>query len=306
MRFIDLKSGEPAPAVRTVTALGYFDGVHIGHRELLRRTCKLADELSAVPAVWTFEHGNKDYGLCETEERLRLIADCGIKLAAVSDFSEIKDLSAEQFVKDVLEDLMHCAGAVCGYNFRFGKGASAGCADLSELLGKSGAVTVTVPEVRYGKLTVSSSAIRTALKAGEAELAAGMLGRAFSIRAEVVHGRGLGRTLGFPTVNQRFSPDALYPRFGVYCVKLFIDGAEYRGVANIGRSPTVAENGEVRAETFIFDFDDDIYGKQVRTELCRFLRDERKFDSREELAAAVAADIRNAENYFCPEQEQAL
>ena len=288
MRFIDLHTKAecrfPADAA---AALGNFDGVHVGHRRLF---AALPD--GAPRAVFTFADLAKagEHSLLTTlDERLSLIGGCMVDYAAVADFAEVRDLSPEDF-GDFLATELRISRAVCGYNFTFGKNASGGADDLCRLLGERGVGVTVVPEATVGGETVSSTAIRKALAEGDVGRAGAMLGREYSLTLPVAHGRALGRKLGFPTVNQPIPDSLAVPRYGVYAVRVNVDGAEYRGICNVGVRPTV-DGENLCAETHIVGFDGDLYGKVVTVSFDRFIRDERKFADADELRLAIGKDI---------------
>ena len=166
-----------------------------------------------------------------------------------------------------------------------------------------GGSTSIFPPYRFQNQTVSSSEIREALAVGNPERACLMMGRPYSLTAEVVHGKQLGRTLGFPTANQRFPKGRTVPKFGVYAVRIHIDGKIYFGVANVGVRPTVENTVSANCETFVFDYNGDLYGKTVTTEFCGFLRPEQHFPDIQVLKSAVALDMQSAALYFQAEKE---
>lgn len=284
-----------------VLCLGNFDGVHIGHRALIDRTLKIAEDMKPscpeiLSGAWFFSRSTKAYlsgnahaELTPLDEKLELLRTLGVELAFVADFETLKDLSPEEFVYRILKELCNCRFAVCGYDFRFGKQALGDAAALCSYL--SGSCDI-VDCVRCGTLPASSSSIREYLYEGDVEAAAKMLGRPYSLTSSVVHGKQLGRTLGFPTANLVFPEDKLIPKYGVYAtlVKLKDSEKTYIGVSNIGKNPTVNDKGkgDVTCETYILDFSGDIYGKEISVEFRKMLRPERKFPSLEELTSAIS------------------
>ncbi|MBR0326361.1 MAG: hypothetical protein IIX09_01010 [Clostridia bacterium] len=199
---------------------------------------------------------------------------------------------------DELIEECGCGLAVCGYNFTFGKGAAGDAQMLKALLAERGIETVIVENVLSDGISVSSAGIRAALAEGDVELAEKMLGREYTVTAEVIGGRQLGREWGFPTVNQHFFDGAAVPRKGVYASSCVIDGKKYGAVTNIGVRPTVSGgNDAVTAETHIFGFSGDLYGRRLSVALKHFIRPERKFENGDELKNAVLADIETAREY---------
>ncbi len=304
MKIIDLNTGEEAslsPDDRICCALGNFDGVHLGHRALL----KIAAEKKGCTksAVWTFSSPcSRDMSgvslLTDPDERLALFRECGIELVFLTDFYDVKEMSAETFVKSVLYEDCLIRRAVCGFNFRYGSHASGNAESLRETLSRLGGETLIVPATEHGGTVVSSSEIRRLLSLGRVEDAAAMLARPYSVCSEVLHGKRLGRTLGFPTANQRFPEGRAVPRFGVYAVRVTVDGKCYCGVANVGVRPTVENTNAANCESFLFHFDGTLYGKRIRTEFLSFLREEQRFRDVGTLKRAVDQSIAEAAAYF--------
>ena len=291
MRCIDLENNaECSFAADAAVALGNFDGVHIGHRRLF-------DALGsdARRAVFTFADLRREGLICTLDERLRLIGECGAEFAAVADFADVKQMSAPRFVQLLCESL-DVRRLVCGYNFTFGAGGTATAGDLRTLAAANGVETVVVPPVEVGGAVVSSSRIRELISAGDMEGAAALLGRRWGFALPVVHGRELGRRMGYPTVNQLFPAELIAPRYGVYASRVTFRGETRGGVTNVGVRPTV-DGAALTAETHVFDFDGGLYGEVVRVELCAFLRPERRFASVDELFAQVARDAERARSY---------
>ncbi len=302
MEVIDLShSGAPIPA-DCVTALGLFDGVHRGHLTLLRRTVSLARARGCTPAVFTFTPASDAYKsslrLTTPEERLALLAAAGIEVVFYADFSAVKDLSPATFVSEVLIGSCHTRTAVCGYNFRFGKDAVGTPATLKTLMHASGArISVLPPKTLTDGTVISSSRIRALIRGGDMAGARTMLGRPYTLTAPILHGKALGRTLGIPTINQRFPQGAVIPAHGVYDVICEADGALYRGLANVGSRPTV-DGEDINCETHIIDFDGDLYGKLVTIYFGRMLRPEERFGSVAELQAAVFQNIKEIREHY--------
>lgn len=304
MTVINLKNGNEIKITDGMTlscALGNFDGVHRGHTALLKKATEKGT--CTHSAVWTFRRhprlcsGDESFSaLTTTEQRLSLFAGAGIDLAVLCDFPDVKDVSPEDFALRILYNECHVRRAVCGYNFRYGKNASGTPTALSEELKALGAEEITVDAVKSADgAVISSSAIRRFLEEGDIERANDFLGREFCISLPVSEGQRLGRTLGLPTVNQVFPPHLVIPRHGVYAAKCTVDGKEYKAIANIGVRPTVISHAEnVNCETHIIGFSGDLYEKTVPVRLCRFLRDEKKFSSVDELKSAILADEERA------------
>lgn len=279
----------------SAVALGNFDGMHIGHQAVIEKTVLLGEK-GLVPTVLLFdEHslktvtGEAPPRLMTDGERLDYIKEKGIKVETVS-FTDIKDLTPEEFVDSVLIKRFNAKAVVCGFNYRFGRGAI-GDATLLQALCKARDIECAVAdEVLSDFLPVSSTAIRKAVENGDIAIANRMLGRCFGFTAQVIRGDARGRTWGFPTINQHLPEGLVIPRFGVYQSVVRFDGKEYTGVTNIGLRPTVGTH-IVLSETNILDFDGDLYGKDVEIRLIRFIRPEHKFGSFDELVMQIKNDV---------------
>lgn len=280
----------------TAVALGVFDGLHMGHRRVI------AEALGGpqTPAVFTFqtdilgERGKGAPVLLPTERKLELLSEMGVQLCWSIPFSAIREMEAEDFVRGVLVGICRARRVCCGFNFHFGKNGAGSVRDLIRLGEELGfTVTVQAP-VELGGKPVSSTRIRALLAQGEVEEANRLLGRPFSYDFPVVHGRQLGRTLGFPTVNQPIPDGFILPRFGVYASLVEVDGEKYYGVTNVGVKPTVGSDGPV-CETWMPDYHGrELYGETVRTELHGFVRSERRFPGLYELREQIFRDRETA------------
>ena len=266
----------------TAIALGCFDGIHLGHKSVIERLhtpeCDALDK-----AVFSFADAPSYKRGAE-------------RIASFDDKCD-----PESFFTDILIKKLDAKLLVCGENYRFGMFASGDSKMLQRLCAGQGIGCVVVPAVMYGGGMISSSRIRAALGEGDVESAAEMLGRQFSYRFEVVHGRELGRQLGTPTINQYFPEGFLIPAYGVYASVTEADGKRYPSVTNIGVKPTVGSSKPL-SETWIIGYDGDLYGRHVRVNLIRYMRREFKFDSIEELKQAINEDgvksVRLTEDYL--------
>lgn len=306
MKLIDLATGRQATLLSEETvccAIGNFDGVHIGHKELILKAAARPDGVTKS-AVWTFREPSSRLldgriGLLTSmEERMALFHALGIDLVFLEDFERVRHMDAHTFAQEVLYRECHVRTVVCGFNFRYGSHAAGTAETLSESFHKLGANALVVPPCRIDGVTVSSSEIRAALARGDMECAARMLDRYYSLTAEVVEGKHLGHQLGFPTINQRFPVQRARPRFGVYASLVTAGDKQYCGVSNVGVRPTVEHTDEANCETHILDFDGDLYGKTVKVEFCRFLRPETKFESPAALRDAVTKNIAETREFF--------
>lgn len=289
----------------TVVALGCFDGVHLGHSAVISKAVSLAAKRALPCAVFTFSEPPKNYFIpnstpiiTDQKEKKRLISSLGADILVCLPFdSAIGDMSAEEFFSDILLSRLNAAHIICGFNYSFGHGGRGNTTLLSELCERNGVGLTCLPPVTDNGVTVSSSAIREAVEEGDVELAARYLGRPFSLSAPIVSGQHLASRLGFPTINQPLEEGLLIPRKGVYVTRISIGRHKYFGITNVGIRPTVSDN-TLCAETNIFDFNGDLYGKTVRVEFLHFLRPETMFSSVDELARQVRHDIDEAKTYI--------
>ena len=291
----------------TVVALGCFDGVHLGHSAVIKEARRIADELGCLCTVWTFDEPPKNYFLrhavpliTDRKQKIRLISALGVdKFISVPFTKETANISAEDFFHKILMERLQVQHIVCGFNYSFGKNGSGNVELLKQLCEENGVGISVVSPISVSGVTASSSAIRDALTSGQAELAAELLGRPYSLKTVVISGQRLARKLGFPTVNQEFSSRGLIPRYGVYATRVTVEGKRktYYGITNVGVRPTVGGKA-LFAETNIFDFSGDLYGRWVKVEFLHFIRDEKKFDSIEALTAQVNEDILAAKEYI--------
>lgn len=283
---------------RSVIALGFFDGVHLGHGALLRRTAELARQLHMTASALTLDpHPSVLLGrtpvklLTTTDERAELMRTLyGIERLNVLPFdADTCRLPWEMFVERLLIDRFHAGCLVCGQDYRFGAGGTGTPELLQRKCAERGIACECVGEVRLDGQKVSSTYIRTLIENGEMARAVRFLGHPHLLRGEVVSGRRLGHTLGIPTANLSVPSGLLLPRFGVYAARAYFDGLERQAVVNIGCRPTV--NGEsVTVEPWILDYDGDLYGHTLTLALYDFLRPEQKFPTLAELVAAIRRD----------------
>ena len=280
------------PHPKSVTALGCFDGTHKGHAALFARTVALADALDAVPAVFTFSDflPAKGAPLSTLEERLSAMEAAGIRTVFLSRFEEVRHLSPEEFIENVLKDGIGAAGTVCGFNYRFGAGAKGN----AETLRAAFAHAEQVEAVTFEGTPISSTRIREAITAGAVEKAGEMLGRPYTVSGTVLHGKALGQSLGFPTAN--IAPVTLLPKRGVYKTAVRVDGREYVGLTDVGVRPTVEKTEEVRTETFLLDFEGDLYEKSLSVSFLYRLRDEMRFESGDALRAQIKKDVESVKD----------
>lgn len=281
----------------TAIALGFFDGVHLGHRAVLKAAAEKREQ-GLLPVAFTFctgEHSPvKNQGRIYSDElRTELLFSCAMDTVLQPPFSEIESLSDEEFVSLLCGPLL-AKVICCGEDYRFSKGAAAGAVRLRELAARYKAEVITLPAVTLLGGRVSSSRVRELLAAGEIEAVNLLLGAPYRITGPIVHGRQLGRTIDFPTINQPIAHDAALPCFGVYAACVTIEGTRHMALTNIGVSPTVGACEAPRAETHILNFSGDLYGRRLKTELISFLRPEKRFASIAKLGAQIEKDCQEA------------
>lgn len=291
----------PGALAGAVLAIGNFEGVHRGHRAVIATAQARARALGRPAAVLTFAPHPRSYFSPEAETmrlgdvttKLRLLAATGIDGAVVLDFdAALAGLDANAFIERVLIGRFNVGGVVVGYDFHFGKGRGGSAEFLIAEGQKRGFTVDVVAPFIADERRVSSGLVRGALAEGRVEEAADLLGYAWFVTGEVVHGDKRGRELGFPTANIRLDPD-IGLRHGVYAVRVVIDGELHDGVANFGRRP-MFDSGVVLLETFVFDFSGDLYGKTLDIILVAWLRPELSFDSVEDLVRRMGEDSRRA------------
>ena len=286
-----------------ILTIGTYDGVHIGHQKILKRVVALAQEEDLVPTVLTlFPHPRmvlqKDNSiklLNTIDERIQLLKNLGIEEVIVKEFTkEFANLSAKDYVEHILVDELNTKQIVIGYDHHFGKNRSANIDDLKVFAKAFNFKVEEISAQEIEDVTVSSTKIRNALNNGHIEIANSYLGYNYFISGEVVKGKGIGRTLDYPTANIAIKESyKLIPRDGVYVVKSEIEGLTIYGMMNIGTNPTV--DGKTRSiEVHFFDFDKDIYGETLRIEFLHWLRSEQKFKNLEALKKQLNNDMTDA------------
>ncbi|MDR1526775.1 MAG: bifunctional riboflavin kinase/FAD synthetase [Dysgonamonadaceae bacterium] len=288
----------------TLATVGFFDGVHQGHRYLIDRMKKQAQSAGLKTTIITFPvHPRKvlqqDYQprlLNSLEERLERLAATGIDYCYVIDFTrEFSEITARDFIRQILREQLRIKELLIGYDHQFGKGRT----DVYEQYAAYGqACGMIVRQAEKRPETdghTSSTTIRRLLAGGQVREAAIALSYPYRLAGEVIHGNHLGRTIGFPTANLDLNDkDKIVPHEGVYAVDVEVESRRYKGMAYIGKRPTVASAGEQRIEVHIFDFDKDIYGEQLCLQFTDFLRPDIRFDNLEQLKEQLARDKRNA------------
>ena len=292
-----------SPVDGSAVAIGVFDGVHRGHRQVLAAlddapvTTKVALTFGTHPAEVLSDRGAPPL-LTPLRERLRLLQEAGVDRVAVLDFDDaMVEMSPEAFVQQVLVDGLNAKFVAVGEDFRFGNRARGSTETLTELGGRHGFDVAIVPILREDGVEIRSTAIRQAIASGEVERAANLLGRPYLIRGVVVPGEGRGATIGVPTANISFPNRLAVPPRGVYAVFAEIDGTTLPAVANFGVRPTFGGETEV-LEVHILDGDYDLAGKEVGVQFMARLRDEQRFDGVDALVSQIQAVIAAAGDYL--------
>ncbi len=291
-----------------VIALGFFDGVHLGHAALLGRTVEEAARRGCAPAVFTFDRPPKEVVtgvpcplINSPEDRRELVRRLyGIQEIIMAPFDrEMMTTSWEDFVEKLLVGRWHAVHLVAGHDHRFGYKNQGTPKLLLEKCARLGLGCDIISKVELGGITVSSTYIRRLLELGQVERANCYLGHPHTLTGAVRHGRGLGSSRLFPTANLTVPPHVLVPSYGVYVTRAFLpDGASCPAVTNVGTRPTVNDGTDVTVEACLLDFQGDLYGQTLRLEFYKHLRDEIRFDSLDALRAQIAADAETTRQYF--------
>ena len=290
----------PPSFAPSIVALGQFDGMHIGHKALIKETVLQAKSKGLLPSVFTFSSpAHKGMPtLLPKKELYKQMEEMGIERVFEAEFTHISYMSPETFVCEFLLKFCHAEQVVCGYNFRFGKKAVGDAKELQRLMASHGKSAYVLPPVLLGETPVSSTEIRLALSEGNPEKATELLGEPYALFGEITHGKALGRTLQFPTLNIPIKSDFLVPKKGVYISKSKIGEKTYPSITNIGQRPTVDVEGEINCETFLLCANGDFYGAYARVDLLHFIRPEKAFSSTEELKTQIEQDVAQAKAYF--------
>lgn len=288
---------------KRIYALGFFDGVHLGHQALLKACRGLAAEHGCGTAALTFDQHpqslfseNPPALLTTAHDRSLLLREYGIdKIHSLPVSKEVMSTPWRQFLDQLLQQ--GAAGFVCGDDFRFGSRGEGNAEKLLSFCAELGLPCIVVPEQTCKGKRVSSSLIRGLIEAGDMESATRYLGHPHMLTGQVLHGQKLGRTLGVPTANLQIPTGITVPKYGVYACRALVDGSSFPAVANVGTRPTVSGHG-ITVEPWILDFDGDLYGKEIRLELYRFLRPEIKFSDLTALKQQIHDDAEQTRHYF--------
>ena len=291
-----------------VIALGFFDGVHLGHAALLRRTVEEAARRGATPAVFTFDRPPKEVVtgipcplIASPEDRKGLLERLfGIKDVIMVPFDrEMMTTAWDDFVTKILVERYHAVHLVAGHDHHFGHKNQGSPELLMEKCAELGLGCDIVPKVELDGITVSSTYIRNLVGMGQLERASRFLGHPHVLTQEVRHGRRIGHTIGVPTVNLVAPPHVLVPSHDVYVTRVFLpNGESYPAVTNVGTRPTVNNGTDVTVEPWLLGFDGDLYGQRVRVEFFKRIRDEIRFDSLDSLRLQIQKDAQFTRDYF--------
>lgn len=293
--------------MQRVIALGFFDGVHLGHAALLKRAGQRAKELRASSAALTFDQhpdtlvlGTQVPLLNSREDREWLLRErFGMDEVLTLHFDrQTMQMPWQTFVRGYLVETLGAVHVVCGHDFRFGARGEGNPDRLKAYCSELGIGCDVIERITLDAQTVSSTRIRELLAAGDLEQANRFLGHAHVLSGTVVPGKQLGRTIGIPTANLYAPEGVLLPRFGVYASKVDIDGTVYPAVTNVGIRPTIEDQTGITIEPWILDFDGDLYGKQIRVEFYRYLRGEARFEGLDALRAEIHRNAEQTRAYF--------
>jgi len=287
----------PASAGGRIVALGNFDGVHKGHQALIAEARRLGDALSLPVSIWSFET-LPDVSLTTPAQRAACLHAYGADEVIYDAFARVRDFTPERFFREILLEALNAKACVCGFNYSFGQYGVGRAATLEALCREAGILCRVVPEISLDGETVSSTGIRALLREGRVEKAASLLGHPFVLTGRVENGRHFGRTMGLPTLNQRFGEEVCLPARGVYATFCRFGDKTYPSVTNIGCCPTVTDGNETIIETHILDFQGELYGEEVDVGFLRWLREERKFSSVEALKEEIEENCRMARGIF--------
>lgn len=295
-------------------ALGYFDGVHLGHRALMARAVQRAKEIGGTSAVFTFDHHPSSFITghavplitAEAYRREEIKHLGGVDEVIFGHFDEaMRTMDWRDFIHKLLIGQFGARWLISGRNNRFGYKGLGTPEGMAEECAKAGIGYDCIEDVKIDGIVVSSTYIRQRIALGDMEGAARFLGHPYTVSGVVEHGRKVGtRTLGVPTVNLRLPPEMALPPYGVYAARVRAEGQSYIAATNIGVKPTFVDGGGPTIEPHLLDYAGDLYGKLIHVELHHFLRPERAFDSVEQLRQAIDENIRQTREYFLNETEK--
>ncbi len=290
---------------KTAVAIGKFDGIHMGHQKLLSHILDKKDK-GMKAAIFTFDpspavyfSGKSQPQLLTKDEKRRKFEKLGIDILVEFPMDkETAHTDPELFIREFLHDKMNASYIAAGDDLSYGYKGRGDFRLLNSLADELGYRTHAIKKLEMYDRYVSSSFIKEEIKRADMERAASLLGEPYYVGGIVEHGKKLGRTIGFPTVNLLPPKEKCLPPFGVYFSEVRVDGRKYNGMTNIGLRPTVSDNGVISVETYIYDFDEDLYGKYLEIALLTFHRSEQKFSGVEALMAQLQLDLEAGRNYL--------
>ncbi len=286
---------------QTAVALGYFDGVHIAHKKLIEEMGEYASENNLKKAIFTFSKSvklnHKGNDILTKRQKVDEIYKLGVDLFYCPDFLEFSNFDPEEFVENILIKSMNAKAVFCGENFFFGKNRSGNIEVLEKLCKENGIHFFLAKTVFYENEIVSSTLIRQSLENGDMKKVENLLGRKYSVDFEVRHGKKLGRTIGTPTINQIYPKTMCMPKQGVYTTSVFINDKKYPAATGISKRPTVLGE-DVTCETYILDFQGDLYGKNIKLEFYEFVLETKKYNSLDELANMIKSVAQKSKEYI--------
>lgn len=288
----------------TVVAVGNFDGIHLGHQEIIKRAVADARSFGKKSAVFTFFNHPRDLlgeekvkKILYNDDKERIIEQLGVDYIFNIPFTEeIMNMSPQDFIDKLLIDKMKMVETVCGFNYHYGYKAGGDVTHLMKMSIMRGFGLHIIEPYKVDDMVVSSSLIREAVAAGDMVLCKKLLGRDYSVGGEVVIGNKLGKRIGFPTSNLNIDEDMVSPPNGVYITRCYYNGVMYPSITNVGVKPTIGRY-EKNVETHIFNFDKELYGKHIRVNFLEKMRDEKKFNNVEELSKEITANCIQARAY---------
>jgi riboflavin kinase/FMN adenylyltransferase len=298
-----LVSSEKMKQLGTAVALGMFDGVHLGHQQVICTAAQYRDQHQVCVLTFTTKQHRPDKKAYQKDiltptARLQRIATLPVDVVCMPDFDAMREMSPDDFVRKILKKQLNAKVVCCGNDFRFGKNAQGDVSRLQELCLQEQILLKIVPPVLDHGEAVSSTRIRRCLMDGDIPSVNRLLGYCYFIEGEVVYGKQIGREIGCPTLNQELDSCICLPRFGVYISSTEIDGKDYPSITNVGIKPTIEGDRQPLAETHVIGIERQMYGRIIRVKLHQFIRDEAKFGNLEELSGRIHRDIGEAQNFF--------
>lgn len=290
----------------TAITMGMFDGVHRGHQYVIKTLIQRSKEMNLASAIVTFDPHPK-LVLKNLHEEIKLLTTPEEKIDIINSFNpdymiiipftlDFSRLTSDEFVEKFLIDKFNMKHLLVGYDHRFGRNRQGTFSDLMNLSKQLNFTVEQLKQVDFNGKKISSTKIRTLLAEGKAEEMPGYLGRYYSLSGKVIYGKGIGKQLGFPTANIDWGyPYKLLPKFGVYLVKVTLSGNDYFGICNVGIKPTLPSN-QPTVEVYIFDFQENIYEKNIKIEFLTFIREEKNFGNLNELKKQIEKDVVAAQN----------